>query len=293
MRKSNVLKRTAASLAALVLAAGTLTACGQAKENGKETTESNKETVEQQGEGKKLIVAASPTPHAEILAEAKELLKEKGIELEIVEFTDYVQPNMVLDAGDVDANFFQHFPYLDDFNMEKGTKLVSAGSIHYEPLGIYPGKSADLANIPEGAKIAVPNDTTNEARALLLLQTNGIITLKEDAGFKATIHDILENPKNVQIVELEAAQVARVKDEVDFVVLNGNYALLAGLNVQSDALVNEEQDSDAAKTYANVIAVKEGDEKREDIQTLIEVLKSEEMKSFIEEKYQGSVVMAE
>lgn len=289
MRKSKLLLRTAAGIAALVLAAGTLTACGQ-KNTGEK--ESDKETV-QEGEGAGLTVAASPTPHAEILEHAKSLLKEKGIEFKVVEFTDYVQPNMVLDAGEVDANFFQHFPYLDDFNAEKGTKLVSAGAIHYEPLGIYPGKSDDLKNVLEGAKIAVPNDTTNEARALLLLETNGIIKLKEDAGFKATVQDIVDNPYNVEIVELEAAQVARVKDEVDFVVVNGNYALLAGLNVQTDAIAKEEQDSDAAKTYANVIAVKEGDEQREDILALIEVLKSEDMKSFIEEKYQGSVVIAE
>lgn len=243
--------------------------------------------------GSKLTIAASPTPHAEILNAAKELMAEKGIELEVVEFTDYVQPNKVTDAGDVDANYFQHLPYLENFNEEQGTKLISAAAIHYEPLGIYPGKSKSLEDIQEGAEIAVPNDATNEARALMLLEANGIITLKEGAGLNATANDIAENPHNVKIVELAAEQVARAAADADFLVLNGNYALQANFSVEDDALAKEEKDSEAAKTYANIIAVREGDEKREDIQTLIEVLKSDEIKSFIETTYEGAVLPAE
>lgn len=237
----------------------------------------------------KITVAASPVPHAEILSQVKETLAEKGYELEVVEFTDYVQPNLVVDAGDVDANFFQHKPYLDDFNAEKGTKLVPVASVHFEPLGIYAGKSTDLANIPDGAAIAVPNDTTNEARALLLLEANGLIKIKEGAGLSATKNDIAENPHNIEIVELEAAQVSRVIGEVDFVVLNGNYALDAGLSV-SDAVAKEEQDSEAAQTYANILVVKEGSEEREDIKALVEALKSEAVKTYISETYKGAVV---
>lgn len=237
----------------------------------------------------KITVAASPTPHAQILAQVKDVLTEQGYELEVVEFTDYVQPNLVVDAGDVDANFFQHQPYLDNFNEENNTRLVSIAPVHYEPLAIYAGKSADLSNVPDGAAIAVPNDTTNEARALLLLETNGLIKLKEGAGFSATKNDIAENPHNIEIVELEAAQVSRVIDEVDFVVLNGNYALDAGLNV-ADAVAKEEQESEAAQTYANIIAVKEGNEEREDIKALIEALKSDEVKQYINDTYKGAVV---
>jgi D-methionine transport system substrate-binding protein len=237
----------------------------------------------------KITVAASPTPHAQILAQVKDVLTEQGYELEVVEFTDYVQPNLVVDAGDVDANFFQHQPYLDNFNEENNTRLVSIAPVHYEPLAIYAGKSADLSNVPDGAAIAVPNDTTNEARALLLLETNGLIKLKEGAGFAATKNDIAENPHNIEIVELEAAQVSRVIDEVDFVVLNGNYALDAGLNV-ADAVAKEEQESEAAQTYANIIAVKEGNEEREDIKALIEALKSDEVKQYINDTYKGAVV---
>lgn len=237
----------------------------------------------------KITVAASPTPHAEILALVKDSLAQQGFELEVVEFTDYVQPNLVVDSGDIDANFFQHQPYLDNFNQENGTKLVSVAAIHFEPLGIYAGKSTDLANIPQGGAVAVPNDTTNEARALLLLEANGLIKLKEGAGLTATKNDIAENPHNLEIVELEAAQVSRVIDEVDFVVLNGNYALDAGLNV-SDAVAKEEQESEAAKTYANILVVKEGNEDREDIKALIDALKSEEVRTFIKDTYKGAVV---
>ena len=216
----------------------------------------------------KLVVGASATPHAEILEAAKPILAEKGIDLEIVVFDDYVQPNLQLEAGDLDANYFQHIPYLENFNEEQGTHLVNAGGIHYEPFGIYPGTKSSLDDIAEGDTIAVPNDTTNEARALLLLQDNGILKLKDGAGLTATVLDIEENPYNVEILELEAAQVPRVKDEVAFVVLNGNYALDAGFSVAKDSLAYEKSDSDAAKTYVNVIAVKEGNENSEKIQAL-------------------------
>ncbi len=282
------LKKVLAISLALALSLGSLVGCQQKTEEPKASD--NTQNAPTTTELKVIKVAASPTPHAEILAQVKEDLKAKGYDLQVTEFSDYVQPNLVLDSGDVDANFFQHKPYLDDFNKEKGTKIASAASIHYEPLGIYPGKSKDLAAIPDGATIAVPNDTTNEARALLLLETNGLIKIKEGAGLAATKNDRVENPKNIEIVELEAAQVSRVVGETDFVVLNGNYALDAGFNVATDALAKEEQTSDAAQTYANIIAVKEGDEVREEIKALIEALKSDKVKQFIADNYKGAVV---
>ena len=267
--KNRNAKRILAAGAAAVLAVG-LTACG-----GKEN----------KADDKTITVAASPTPHAEILEAAKDLLKEKGYTLEIKEFDDYPQQNVVVDEGEFDANYFQHQPYLDNFNEEKGSDLVSAAKIHYEPLGIYPGASEDLENIKDGAKIAVPNDATNEARALLLLEENGIITLKEDAGLNATKKDVEENPHNIEIVELDAAQIARVVEELDFVVLNGNYALDAGFNVQTDAIAKEEADSEAAQTYANIIAVKKENKDSEKIKALVEVLQSEEIGKFITDTY--------
>ena len=239
---------------------------------------------------KVIKVAASATPHAEILEQAKPLLEAKGYDLQVTVFDDYVQPNEVVESGDFDANYFQHIPYLESFNEEKGTHLVNAGGIHYEPFGIYPGTKASLDELADGDSIAVPNDTTNEARALLLLQDNGIITLKEDAGLTATKNDIVENPYNVDIVELEAAQVPRVKDEVAFMVLNGNYALEAGFSVAKDAIAYEKADSEAAKTYVNVIAVKEGNENSDKIKALVEVLTSQEMKDYINNTYDGAVI---
>ncbi len=239
---------------------------------------------------KVIKVAASATPHAEILEQAKPLLEAKGYDLQVTVFDDYVQPNEVVESGDFDANYFQHIPYLESFNEEKGTHLVNAGGIHYEPFGIYPGIKASLDELADGDSIAVPNDTTNEARALLLLQDNGIITLKEDAGLTATKNDIVENPYNVEIVELEAAQVPRVKDEVAFMVLNGNYALEAGYSVAKDALAYEKSDSEAAKTYVNVIAVKEGNENSDKIKALVEVLTSQDIKDYINNTYDGAVI---
>ena len=227
-------------------------------------------------EDKTITVAASATPHAEILEQAKPILAEEGYDL--------------VESGDFDANYFQHIPYLENFNEEQGTHLVNAGGIHYEPFGIYPGTKSTLDELEDGDTIAVPNDTTNEARALLLLEANGVIKLKEDAGLTATVKDIEENPHNVEIQELEAAQVPRVKDEVAFVVLNGNYALQAGFSVAKDAIAYETSDSEAAKTYVNVIAVKEGNENSDKINALVSVLKSDEIKNYITETYDGAVI---
>ena len=239
---------------------------------------------------KTITVAASETPHSEILEAAKPILEEEGYDLEVTVFDDYVQPNEVVESGDFDANYFQHIPYLNSFNEEKGTHLVNAGGIHYEPFGIYPGTKSSLDDIADGDTIAVPNDTTNEARALLLLQDNGIIKLKDGAGLEATVNDIEENPYNVEIVELAAEQVARVAEETSYIVLNGNYALQAGYSVSKDALAYETSDSEAAKTYVNVIAVKEGNENSDKIKALVDVLKSDEIKDVINEKYDGAVI---
>ena len=274
-------KKILALALAGVLVVGALTGCGSSKS----------ESSDKKTDDKKITVAASATPHAEILEEAKTLLKDKGYELEVKVFDGYVQPNNVVESGEFDANYFQHVPYLEQFNEEKGTHLVVAGKIHYEPFGIYPGTKKDLKDIAKGDKIAVPNDTTNEARALLLLQDNGIIKLKDGAGIKATVNDIEENPNNIEIVELEAAQVPRVVNEVAYVVLNGNYALEANYTVKKDALAYEKSDSEAAKTYVNVIAVKEGNENSEKIKALVDVLKSDSIKKFIDEKYDGAVIV--
>ena len=283
-------RRLLTVLLAGVLAAA-LTGCGGSDKG--EDSGSDSGSGSGDSGSKSVKVAASATPHAEILEEAKGLLEAEGYELEVTVFNDYVQPNEVVESGDFDANYFQHIPYLESFNEEHGTHLVNAGGIHYEPFGIYPGTKKSLDELEEGDAIAVPNDTTNEARALLLLQDNGVITLKEGAGLNATVNDIEENVKNVEIVELEAAQVSRVVDEVAFVVLNGNYALEGGYSVKSDAIAYEKSDSEAAKTYVNVIAVKEGNEENEGIQALVKVLKSDDIKKFIDEKYDGAVIAFE
>lgn len=265
-------KILAATLTGVILASS-LTGCGKSKKDDK--------TIK---------IAASATPHAEILEKAKPLLEKKGYKLEIKVFDDYVQPNQVVESGEFDANYFQHIPYLESFNKEKGTHLVNAGGIHYEPFGIYSGKKKSLDEIAKGDSIAVPNDTTNEARALQLLQDNGIIKLKDGVGLEATVNDIVDNPYDVKIVELEAAQVARVVDETAFVVLNGNYALQAGFSVGKDSIASEKADSEAAQTYVNIIAVKEGNENKDSIKALVEVLKSDEIKEYINETYDGAVV---
>lgn len=266
-------KRTLALLLAGILAASVLAGCGAKGKNSKE-----------------LIVAASPTPHAEILKEAGKIMAEKGYTLTVKEFTDYVQPNMALENGEVDANYFQHKPYLDDFNVKNKTHLVSVAAIHYEPLGLYPGKTKSIDALADGATIAVPNDTTNEARALLLLETQGLIKLKAGAGLAATANDIEQSPKNLKIKELEAATLSRSLPEVDMAVINGNYAVDAGLSVDKDALAKEEKTSDAATTFANIIAVKQGNENNEAVKALIDALKSDTVKKYIEDNYKGAVL---
>ena len=294
-------KRVAALL--LGLAVASLAACGGQKaetkaeslagtEAGSEkAAESEKatEAAKAEGEAVKIKIGATPSPHAEILEAAKDALKKKGVEIEIVTYNDYVQPNLATDQGQIDANYFQHLPYLEDFNKENNTHVVSVGKIHYEPFGIYEGKSKDLKAIQDGAKIAVPNDTTNEARALLLLEANGIIKLKDGAGLTATKQDIVENPHNVDIYEVEAAQIPRSLDSVDFACMNGNYAIQANYK-PSDALAAEDAQSEAAQTYANIIAVEEKNKDAEWVKTLVEVLTSKEIQDFINEKYEGGVV---
>lgn len=238
----------------------------------------------------KLVVGATPTPHAEVLEEVKKLLQEKGYELEIKVFTDYVTPNTALADGSLDANYFQHLPYLEDFIAENNLDLVSVGPVHYEPMGLYSDKIKSLDELKDGDQIAVPNDVTNEARALLLLQDNGILTLKDPNNLKATKTDIAKYSVKVEIVELEAAQISRALPDVAAAIINGNYAIDAGLNPATDAIVAEKADSLAAQTYANIVAVRSGDEDREEIKALYEVLTSDEIKSFINEKYQGAVL---
>ena len=255
-----------------------------------ESTEAESTDTAAEVESKGTItVAATPVPHAEILEAAKDLMAAEGWDLEIVEFTDYVQPNEVVESGDVDANYFQHVNYLNSYNEEKGTHLAIAGKIHYEPLGLYPGKQSDLDAITDGAEIAVPNDTTNCARALLLLEAEGLIKLDPEAGITATENDIVENPHNIKIVPLAAEQVARTLEDVDFGVINGNYALDAGLKV-SDAVAVEAADGAAAEAYVNVVAVKEGHENDPGIQELVKALTSDEVREYINSTYNGAVV---
>ena len=295
-------------LAAAFLAAAALAGCASGTNN--ETTKasasadasqsdkadekkaSNEESDKKKDSNTKLEVikvGASPTPHAKILKEAEKLLEEKGYKLEITEFSDYVQPNKAVDSEQLDANYFQHKPYLDQFNEKNGTDVVSIGAVHYEPFGIYAGKTSSLSELKSGAKVAVPNDVTNDARALLLLQDEGLIKLKDGADINATKNDIAENSKNLEIVEVDAAQTARTLSDVDIAVINGNFALDAGLKV-SDALAVEKADSTAAQTYANIVAVKRGHEKDEKIQALLEVLQSDEIADYITKEFNGAVL---
>ena len=285
----------ALSLAACGSSASTDSVAASSEAVSTESTAASSEAAESTAEtselaGTTLKVAASPTPHAEILNVAKDILAEQGIDLEVIEFTEYVQPNLVTESGEVDANYFQHKPYLDGFNVEQGTHLVSVGAVHYEPFGIYPGKSSDLENIADGATIAIPSDTTNEARALQLLAAQGLITVRDDAGLTATINDITENPHNIKFEEIEAAQLPRTVQDVDFAVINGNYALAAGFSVKNDALATEDASSEAAQTYANILAVKEGRENDPAIQALYAALTSDKVKDYINSTYDGAVV---
>lgn len=265
------MKKLLALTLAVVTALTLLAGCGKKEEN------------------KTLTVAASSTPHSEILEECKEALKEEGYTLKVKTMDDYVVPNTATESGDVDANYFQHQPYLDQFNEENDTHLVSVFKVHYEPYGIYAGTSKTLEEIPDGAKIAVPNDATNEARALMLLDAQGLIKLKDNTNLTATKNDIVENTKNLDIVEMEAALLPSVLDEVAVAVINGNYAIEAGLKVKN-ALATEDVKSTAAQTYANIIVVKEGNEDNEAVKALVKALKTDKIRDFINNKYDGAVV---
>lgn len=287
------MKKLVSLLLTGALSFGLLAGCGGGNTGSANTPAGNSETPGTENtaslEGTTIKVGASPAPHAEILEVAKEILAEQGITLEIVEFNDYIQPNTAVENEELDANYFQHITYMNDFNESDGTHLVSAAEIHYEPFGLYAGKTASLDELADGAQIAVPNDATNEGRALLLLQQEGLITLKEGAGLTATKADIAENPKNLEIVELEASQLPVRLGDVDMAVINGNYAIDAGLKV-SDALAVESADGEAAQAYVNVLAVKEGHENDSAIQALVAALKSDKVKTFMEETYEGAVV---
>ena len=285
MKKSKVIS----AVLAVILSLSTLGGCAASSSPAASAAASKAPAPSSTSGLKKIVVGASPTPHAEILKEAATLLKAKGYDLQIKEFSDYVLPNTALNDKQLDANYFQHQPYLTDFNKEKGTNIVSAGAIHYEPFGIYAGKTKSLADLKDGATVAVPNDTSNEARALLLLQAKGLIKLKAGVGVAATQKDIAENKKNLKFREIEAAQLTRSLPDVDLAVINGNYALQGGLKVEN-ALAVEAPDSLAATTYANIVAVRKGDENRADIKALVEVLKSNEIKTYIKDHFKGAVV---
>ena len=282
--------------AAVLVAAGALSAClatgctsnDQASE-GDGGNDANAPAAESNGGDTVITVGASPTPHAEILNAIKDDLAQAGYTLEVKEYNDYILPNTALQAGDLDANYFQHITYLNDFNTENGTDLVSVAAIHFEPFGLYSQTITDIADLPDGATVAVPNDTTNEARALLLLEQEGLIKLKDGAGITATVLDIEKNPKNLVIQEVEAAQVPRTLGEVDLAAINGNYALNAGLNV-ADAIATEASDGEAAEAYANVLAVKAGNENDPKTKALVDALLSPTVAEFIAENYGGAVV---
>lgn len=272
------------------LAIGVLAGCGSSQAASSSAKSSS--SAKAAGGDNVIKVAASQTPHSEILEQAKSILKDEGYDLEITVFEDYVQPNNVVESGEFDANYFQHVNYLNSFNKEKGTHLVIAdnGKIHYEPLGIYGGTRKSLDDIADGDSIAIPNDTTNEARALLLLQQEKLITLKDGAGVTATVNDIEKNPHNLKLVEVEAAQVSKQLGSVAFGVINGNYALEAGLNVKDDALATESAEGDAIQQYVNIIAVKDGNQSSPKIKALTDALHSDAIVKYINDTYKGAVV---
>lgn len=281
------MKKSIAAILAGALCLSALTACGGS------TSSSDSSAAANTGDSDKVItVGATPTPHAEILNAAKDALEAEGYTLKVVEFTDYVQPNTALVDGDLDANYFQHTPYLNNFNKENGTDLVAAFDMHYEPFGIYAGKTASIEELADGASVAIPNDGSNETRALLLLQQEGIITLKDGitAASNATVQDIDSYNVDVTIREMEAAQLTLSLQDVALAVINGNYALQGGLNAATDALAIEDAEGDAAQEYANVLAVKEGNEDDPAIQALVEALHSDTVRDYINNTYSGAVV---
>lgn len=282
MLKRKNRRKQAVLISLLIMLMGVFAACGtkNSKDDGL------------QNELKEIVVGASMEPHAAILKSEtvqNGLLKE-GYKLKVIEYTDYIQPNHATVNGSLDANFFQHLPYLNDFNEKNGTDLVSAAGIHFEPLGIYPGKTGSLEEVRKGAVVAVPNDVSNEARALVLLEEAGLITLNKGAGLNATIKDIAENPLALEFKEIEAAQTVKVLKDVDLAVINGNYALEAGLSAEQDALEMEGRDSEAAGTYPNILAVKQGDEEAAKTVVLKKVLTSEETRNYIENTWKGAVI---
>ncbi len=280
MKKTSWLKLAATTLMGAALVAG----CGASNNDANTaqgTTGGKKEVV--------LKVGANPTPHAEILNYVKPQLAKEGIDLQVVVYQDYVQPNRALASGDLDANYFQHVPYLNDYNKKNGTDLVPTVSVHFEPLGLYGGRSKSLKDVKDGATVAVPNDTTNEARALLLLESAGLIKLKQPESLSETVNDITDNPHHIKITEVEAGTIPRVLRDVDYAVINGNYAVDAGLKV-SDALIAEKADSLAAKTYANCVVVRKGEENNPAIVALDKALTSPDVAKFINDHYKGSVV---
>ncbi|MCD7738393.1 MAG: MetQ/NlpA family ABC transporter substrate-binding protein [Lachnospiraceae bacterium] len=295
-------KRVVSLLLALTLTGALISGCSGASSSAESSSEAEvteAETEEEEGdeadaeaseeatELEPLIVGAVVTPHAEILEYIRDDLAEAGYDLQIVEYNDYVLPNTALEAGDLDANYFQHVPYLENFNEENGTHIVAVASVHFEPMAIYAGKTSSLEELQEGATVAIPNDTTNEARALLLLEANGLITLDPDAGLTATVLDITDNPLNLQITELEAAQIPRSIEDVDIAVVNGNYAIEAGL---TETIAVESSESEAAETYGNVIAVREGDEDTAKTQALVDAILTDKVRDFITDNYDGAVL---
>ena len=266
-----------------------LAACGgdSAADSGAADTGAAEEGGDS-GETVTLTVAASPTPHAVILEQCVPILAEQGIDLVINQYSDYVVPNTAVEDGDEDANYFQHLPYLEEFNETRGTHLVSVAGVHIEPMGIYAGQTASLEDLPDGAVIAIPNDATNEGRALLLLESQGLITLDDSSNLTATPNNIVDNPKNLEFQELEAATIPSVLADVDLAIINSNYALGADLNPTTDALAIESSDSH----YVNVLVVKEGNENNEAVQALVEALHSDTIRDFITESYGGAVVPA-
>ena len=277
------MKKCAALIASLLLVVFAVAGCGS---DNKQAASSSSSSSSQ---GKVLKVGATAVPHAEILEVVKPLLAKEGIDLQIVEFSDYVQPNLALNDKELDANYFQHAPYLENFMSEHSdVKLANAGGIHIEPMGIYSKKIKSLNELKDGASIALPNDPTNGGRSLLLLEKAGLLKLKDGVGVKATVQDITENPKHLQFKEVEAAQVPRTLDDVDAAVINTNFAMQVNLVPTKDALLME----DSTSPYVNIVAVRAGDESRPEIQALMKALKSDEVKQFINDKYKGAVVPA-
>lgn len=266
------MKKLLSLVLVLVLSLSILSACG---------SDSDKERMS-------IKIGVSSEPHATLVELVVDDLKEKGVDVEIIEFTDYVTPNTSLDDGDLDANFFQHIPYLEDFVVNQGMDLVSLGGVHIEPMALYSNSIDSIDDLEDGSEISIPNDNVNGGRALLLMEANGLITLSEDAGLDATEKDIVDNPKNLKFNPLEAAFLPRTLDEVDAAIINGNYALEAGLNPVGDGLIIEDADS----PYVNVVVVRKGEEKQEKFNLLLEALQSDTVKTYIEDNYDGGVVPA-